>query len=240
MTSSYSHHHIVCGFDAVGAAVARELRGAGAVCVVLDPGADAGERASILGLPFRRGVPSDAELLAAAGIAGARSLVACEESDDANLATVAAARALRADLEIVARATGDRSADKLRRAGAQRVISPERAGGVELARLALHPPAGDPRGPGYRVAEVAVGARGAGAGHAIGVVRGGAFVIGLRRANGWFVPLPPDDMLLRPGDQVMALGTAETIELLERLVLSEAGPAPSGETLGLPRTSRRL
>lgn len=240
MTSSYSHHHIVCGFDAVGAAVTRELRGAGAVCVVIDPSAAAGERASVLGLAFRQGVPADPKLLAAAGIAAARSLIACEDSDDANLATVAAARALRADLEIVARATGDHSARKLRQAGAQRVISPERAGGVELARLALHAPAGEPRGPGYRVTEIAVGAHGAGAGHAIGVVRGGAFVIGLRRANGWFVPLPPDDMLLRPGDHVMALGTPETIELLERLVLCEAGPAPSAETLGLPRTSRRL
>ena len=240
MTSSFSHHHIVCGFDPVGAAVARELRTAGAVCVVIDPGAAAGERASILGLPFLHGAPSDPQLLAAAGIADARALVACEDSDAANLATVLAARGLRADLEIVGRASGDRSEQKLRQAGAERVISPERAGGIALARLALHPPAGEPRGPGHRVAEIAVGARGVGAGHTVGVVRAGAYVIGVRRANGWFVPLPPDDTQLRPGDHMMVLGTPDTIELLERLMLAEAGPAPSVETFGLPRTSRRL
>lgn len=106
MTSSFSHHHIVCGFDAVGAAVAHELRSAGAVCVVIDPAAAAGESASILGLPFLQGTPSDRGRLEAAGMAGARSVVACEDSDDANVATVLAARGLRDDLEIVARATG--------------------------------------------------------------------------------------------------------------------------------------
>lgn len=241
MTSSFSHHHIVCGFDAVGAAAARELRTAGAVCVAIDPSAAAGERASILGLPFVHGTPSDAEILLAAGIAGARSVVACEDSEDANVATVVAARGLRADIEVVGRATTDRSEQRLRNAGAERVISPERVGGAALARLALHPPAGEPpRGPGYTVAEIAVGARGAGAGHTVGVVRAGAYVIGVRRANGWFVPLPPDDIQLRPGDHVMALGTPAAIELLERLMLAEAGPSPAGENFGLPRTSRRL
>ena len=167
--------------------------------------------------------------------------MACEDSDTANVATVTSARALRDDLPIVARATADGSDQKLTQAGAQRVIAPERAGGIELARLALYPSTGEPqaRGQDYRVAEIAVGADGAGSGHAVGVVRGGAFVVGLRRANGWFVPLPPDDTVLRPGDQVMVLGTPETIEMFERLMLTRDSYAPA-ETLGLPRTSRRL
>lgn len=241
MTISFSHHHIVCGFDQVARAVAHELRSSGAHCVVIDTSADAGERASILGLPFQHGSPADPEQLQAAGIAQARSLVACEESDAANAATVKAARALRGDLAIVARVTADGSEQKLRQAGAERIIVPERAGGLELARLALYPSTGDPqaRGQDYRVAQIAVGADGAGSGHAVGVVRGGAFVVGLRRANGWFVPLPPDDTVLRPGDRVMVLGTPETIELFERLMLTRDSYAPA-ETLGLPRTSRRL
>ena len=240
MANTFSHHHIVCGFGPVGGAVARELRTAGAVCVVIDASEGAGQRASNLGLPFVHGTPADPELLRAAGIAHARSLVACEDSDAENVATVLAARRLRADLEIVGRMTGERSDQELRRAGAQRMVSPDRAGGVQLARLALHPAVGEPHGPGYRVAEIAVGARGAGAGHAIGAVRGAAFVIGVRRPNGWFLPLPPDDTVLRPGDHVMALGTPDTLELLERLMLAQDAPGPRDDALGLPRTSRRL
>lgn len=241
MPSSFSHHHIVCGFDSVGRAVARELRTAGAHCVVIDPDAAAGGAASILGLPFVHGSPSDPDHLQAAGIAQARSLLACEDSEAANVATVTAARALRGDLPIVARATGDGAEQRLRQSGAGRVMAPERVGGVELARLAMHPATGEPQEPGngYRITEIAVGADGAGSGHAVGVVRAGAFVVGLRRANGWFVPLPPDDTVLRPGDHIMALGTPATIELLERLMLTRDSYAPA-ETLGLPRTSRRL
>lgn len=241
MPSSFSHHHIVCGFDPVGRAVARELRCAGAHCVVIDAGTDAGGAASILGLPFVQGSPADPDTLRAAGIAQARSLVACEDSEAANAASVKAARELHADLPIVARASGDGSEQRLRQFGAGRVLTPERVGGVELARLAMHPSTGEQQEPGhaYRVTEISVGLDGAGSGHAIGVVRGGAFVVGLQRANGWFVPLPPDDTVLRPGDRIMTLGTPETIELLERLMLTRDTYAPA-ETLGLPRTSRRL
>ncbi len=241
MPTSFTHHHIVCGFDAVGRAVARELRTAGAHCVVIDDSADSGGAASILGLPFVLGSAADPEHLQAAGIAHARSLIACDDSEAANAITVRAARELRADLPIVARATGDGSEQGLRQSGAGRVPPLERVGGVELARLAMHPSTGEQQEAGhdYRVTEISVGLDGAGSGHAIGAVRGAAFVVGLQRANGWFVPLPPDDTVLRPGDRIMTLGTPATIELLERLMLTRDSYAPA-ETLGLPRTSRRL
>ena len=49
------------------------------------------------------------------------------------------ARGLRADITIVARAAIEDTEKKLKRAGADRVISPYKSSATEMARLALHP-----------------------------------------------------------------------------------------------------
>ena len=75
------------------------------------------------------------------------------------------ARELRADIAIVARASVEDSEKKLRRAGADRVISPYKASGTEMARLALHPQVSGATdvAPQYRMEEIEVaGCAGAG------------------------------------------------------------------------------
>jgi voltage-gated potassium channel len=56
-------------------------------------------------------------------------------------------------------------------------------------------------------------------------VRGGAFIVGLRRADGSFYPVPAAETKLCPGDVVMALGTPKTLDRLEALFVT-ARPAP--------------
>jgi voltage-gated potassium channel len=68
--------------------------------------------------------------------------------------------------------------------------------------------------------EIQVGAGCAGAGRTVGDVRGGAFIVGLRHADGSFHPMPAADMTLCPGDVVMALGTPKTLDRLEALFVS--------------------
>jgi voltage-gated potassium channel len=59
-----------------------------------------------------------------------------------------------------------------------------------------------------------------GAGRTIGDVRGGAFIVGLRHADGSFLPVPAAEVALGAGDVVMALGTPNTLDRLETLFVA--------------------
>jgi voltage-gated potassium channel len=237
MTESLSEHIIVCGFGAVGRTVARELQDAEAPYVVIGSYAES-EPAAILGIPFVCGDAASSKALLAAGVERARGLVACAETDAENIATARAARELRADIDVAAHLAGDEGEQKVRRAGVRSVVSPAAAAGVELARRALY--SGGGRREEFRVEEMTVAAVSSGAGHLISALRGGAFIVGLRRPDGSFVPMPPGDTQLRPGDTVMALGTAETLTRLELLLAAMPLSASSVLSSGLPRTTRRL
>lgn len=241
MSQALCDHIIVCGFGAVGRVVTRELQHAEARYVVIGTKTDA-ELASILGIHVVRGDPAARDALLEAGIEHARALVACTGTDAQNLATTRTARELRADLVITACLVGESGEQELTRAGADSVVSPATAGGIELARRALHPATAAPRDgeAEFRVEELTVVADSTGAGHAISALRGGAFVVGLRRAGGTFLPLPPGEAVLRPGDTVMALGTQATLDRIEQLLVTRHLLGPPPAATGLPRTTRRL
>jgi voltage-gated potassium channel len=222
MIDSLSDHYIICGFGRVGRQVARDLTAAGSRFVVIDSNPASREIAQTAGVRFLEGPPSEDELLRAAGIMRARALVACMDSDAENIFTTLTARELRADIAIIARASVEDSEKKLKRAGADRVISPYKASGTEMARLALHPQVSGTVDVAaeYRMEEIEVGAGCDGIGQTIGEVRGGAFIVGVRHADGSFLPVPAAETTLGPGDVVMALGTPNTLERLEALFVS--------------------
>jgi voltage-gated potassium channel len=231
-------HVVVCGFGAVGRAVARELQDAEATYVVIGSQAQA-ERASILGIRFVCGDPASSDALLAAGVARARALVACGETGAENIATTLAAHALRADVPVMAPLAGDDDEQKILRAGARSVVSPATTAAAELARQALYA-SGPATKEDFRVQELTVAPASSGAGHRISALRGGAFVVGLRRRDGSFLPLPPGETQLRPGDTVLALGTPATLARLEVLLVTATLTASAPASMGLPRTTRRL
>ena len=219
-----SDHYIICGFGRVGRQVARDLRAAGARYVVVDHNPEMREHAQGIGVRFIEGEPSDDEVLRAAGVMRARGVIACVDSDADNIFITLTVRGLRPDIAIVARASEEPVEAKLLRAGATRVISPYKTSGAEMARIALNPQI---RGalevaPEYRMEEIEVAPGSAGEGQAIGDVRGGAIIVGVRDVSGQFHPQPEAETILRAGDVVMAMGTERTMERLEGLF------APSG------------
>ena len=137
MVDGISEHYLVCGFGRVGRQVARDLRAAGATHVVIDRNPQSLERAAAAGVPWLQGDAADEELLLRAGIERARALIACVDSDAENVFITLTARELRPDLTVVARASASEAEQKLRRAGAERVVS--QSSGSEMARLALRP-----------------------------------------------------------------------------------------------------
>jgi voltage-gated potassium channel len=227
MTERLRDHYIVCGFGRVGRQVAHDLRAAGALYVVVDDDPANREAAYAPGVRFILARPSDDDALRDAGIARARAVVACVDSDAENIFIALTARELRPDIAIVARASQEEAESKLRRAGADRVISPYKASGTEMARLALHPNVTGTMDVAaeYRLEEITVLRGSTGAARAIGDVRGGAFIVGVRHADGSFHPQPAAETVLREGDVVMAIGTPRTLERLEALFAQSSSQA---------------
>lgn len=223
MIDSFTDHHIICGFGRVGRQVARDLHVARADCVVVDSDPDNRPLAESMGLPFIGGDATEDSVLTAAGIERARSIVVCADSDANNVFITLTARELRADIAIVARAAIEDTEKKLHRAGADRVISPYKASGTEMARLALHPQLSgvvdvDVQ---YRLEEIEVAAQSEAVGMTVGDIRGGTIIAGLRRGSA-FQPQPPGDTALAPGDVIVAIGTTPALERIERLLSERA------------------
>ena len=219
MIDSLNDHHIVCGFGRVGRAVVGDLRATGAACVVLDQQAEHRPAAEALGAHFIAGDASEETLLREAGIARARSIIVCADSDADNVFITLTARELRADLSIVARAAVEDSEKKLKRAGADRVISPYKTSGTEMARLAMHRHLSGVVDVDvhYRLEEIEIAERASAAGQTVGDIRGDAMIVGLRRGAA-FQPQPPGDTVLASGDTIVAIGKAETLARLETLL----------------------
>jgi voltage-gated potassium channel len=143
---SLSDHYLICGFGRVGQRVARRLEEAGEPFVVIDANPDVRDEMEDEGVLHVGGQASDDEVLCEAGIERARAVVACVDSDAENIFVTITARALLPDIEIVARAADEATERKLIRAGANDVISPYKASGDAMARLALGVPGERERG----------------------------------------------------------------------------------------------
>ena len=218
MIDSLNEHHLICGFGRVGRQVVRDLRISGQPFVVIDDNPENHEIAEEMEALFLEGRPSEDEILRRAGIERARSVLACMDSDAENIFTTLTARELRPDITIVARASVEDSEKKLMRAGADRVISPYKSSGAEMARLAMHPQVSGvvDVAPGeYRMEEIEVSPDCAGAGKRINDVRGTAAIVALRRTDGQIEPQPAGDRELEAGDVLFAMGSREAMDQLE-------------------------
>ncbi len=131
-------HYIVCGYGRVGEQVVRDLVQQGQAVVVIETSEGAVARLEDRH-PHLLGDATDEAVLAAAGIARAKGLVAATGDDAANIVMTLTARAMNAGVVIVARSDNDTAEPKLFRAGATRVISPYRIAGRRIATQLLHP-----------------------------------------------------------------------------------------------------
>jgi voltage-gated potassium channel len=131
-----SGHVVLCGYGRVGRALGHELAATGTPVVVVER-----DRAALGACPFPV-VEADAtsdESLRQAGVARARTLAAGLPSDADNLFVTLSGRALNPGLFIVARAREESTVDKLLRAGADRVVNPQRIGGARMAAFVVQP-----------------------------------------------------------------------------------------------------
>ncbi|MEX2105480.1 MAG: TrkA family potassium uptake protein [Solirubrobacterales bacterium] len=218
---SLSDHILICGFGRVGRQAARDLSAAGRPFVVIDTNPEqTREFAEAIGAPFIEGSPSDDETLRTAGIMRASGVMACVDSDPENIFITLTAREMRSDITIVARASLEDSEKKLRRAGADRIVSPYKASGSEMTRFALHPQVSGvvDVAPEYRMEEIEVMPGCEGVGKTLEEVRGSSVIVALRHPDGSVQPQPPGEAMLAGGDVLVAMGETGVLARLENLL----------------------
>lgn len=139
MIGEMEQHTIVCGAGQTGTSVIEQFRLAGSPFVVIEQDSLKAAELTELGVPVVSGDATSEEVLDEAGISRARGLITCLENDADNVYTVLTARGMNPKLQIVARAIEKGSSEKLRRAGADKTISPNELGGARMAYMMLKP-----------------------------------------------------------------------------------------------------
>ncbi len=220
IVDSLKDHFIVCGFGRVGSLVARDLTAAGLDVVVLDVGEESLNRAEAAGYPVLHGDGTSDAVLRKAGIAKARGLVSCIDSDASNVYVTLSARALNPDLFIVGRAGDEGVVQKLRIAGADRAISPYTMAGTTIANMALRPrvlefiDAALSRGDlAFTLEEVTVDDDLVGV--TIAELRSRkVFTLAITRSDGSYEPNPPDDRVLARDEHLIVSGSSQAVSAL--------------------------
>ena len=228
MIEQLHDHFIICGFGRVGRRVADELGSAGIPYTVLDFNPDALDEARQRGVPLIEGNGTEDADLRRAGLDRARGIIAASDSDVDNLYITLSARAARRDLTIVARASDAEAEKKLRLAGADRVVQPYSAAGMEMAKLAHMPQVAafldivsSRAGPDLHFEEVEITRACPQAGRTIRDLRvrrdTGAVILAVQKSDGTFAVTPDPDAALDVGDTLIAVGTAGELRRLEQL-----------------------
>jgi voltage-gated potassium channel len=221
-------HYIVCGYGRVGRRVSAELREAAVAYVVLDNTPTSLEEAREHDELLIEGDSTDDEDLRRAGLPRARGLIAAADSDVVNLYVTLSARAAQPNLLIVARASTEDAAAKLRRAGADRVVQPYSTAGHEMAQLILRPQVAAfldalsaEGGLNLGFEEIEVSAACGQAGNTIGELRirgdTGATIVAIRKADGSYGDHPAAETVLEEGDVLIVVGTPEQTRAAEKL-----------------------
>lgn len=222
-------HHIIAGMGRVGSVVARSLAEESVSFVVIDKDEECIARARAEGWLVVDGDASDEQTLTAAGIERAKSLVTALDSDADNLFVTFTARTMNPGVFIVARSSQEASEVKLRKAGANRVLTPNVIGGRRMAGMVLHPVVSDyldlvTHGDGveFRLQELEIPAASALSGSSIknAQIRDvtGAYVLAIHSRGGDVNTNPAADTIIREGDRLVVLGTSEQIDALMRVV----------------------
>lgn len=211
-----SDHYIVCAYGRVGRAAARELEKEGVPFVAIDDKEDVEAQMRKDGVHYIVGDPTSEQVLLQAGIERARGIVCAVDSDATNVYVTLTARSLNPDIYIVARASSPETPARLQRAGANRVISPYRSSGRQMALLVLRPRVVDSLEIlGRRLEEVAVEPGSHLVGQTVAHACGAAVPLLIHRSGGETITHPGPDVLVEEGDRILAWGADADLRPME-------------------------
>jgi voltage-gated potassium channel len=226
-------HVVVCGAGSTGRNVIEELIRTGVPVIAIDtreselkeiaakfPGAQ---------YSYLVGDATDDDVLAKTNLPIARGLVAALSSDKDNLYLTFSARQINSGARIVARCSELAHVDKLKRSGADAVVSPNYIGGLRLVSELIRPSVVRflddmlrDRRAAFRIEEIKLGDLSKNLGGTLRQARirerFGMTVLALRSRDesGWTYN-PDADASIAPGTTLVVLGSAEQVAELRKL-----------------------
>ncbi len=214
-------HYIICGYGRMGRIVTEELLKRRLRVVVIEKDKEVVEKLQEEGIVYIHGDATEEEVLLKANIKKAKALVATLPEDAENLYLTITAREMNRDLFIVARSTDARVERKMMRAGANKVISPYRLGGLRMANALIRPEAIEfielaMEGFDVRMEEIPIFE---GSPFAYKKLRDsgirdkyGAIVVAIKRGPANYIFNPGPDEKILPGDIIIVIGKASMLD----------------------------
>lgn len=134
-----NNHIIICGFGRNGKQAAKKLEAYNKPFVIIEQDKALIDKFSDEDISFVHGNANEDEVLLQAGVDKASTLISALPDDADNLFVVLSARQINEKLKIISRASLETSYKKLKLAGANNVILPDRIGGDHMASLVVVP-----------------------------------------------------------------------------------------------------
>ncbi len=224
------NHVIICGFGRNGKQAAHVLKKHDTRFVVIEE-----KKAIVLAINHQYAdlvLEGDAtldEILLKAGVLKAKALITTLPIDADNLFIVLTARTLNPKLTIISRASEDNTDKKLKIAGANNVIMPDKLGGAHMASLVMKPDVMEfvdyitgQGGDNIRLEEITF--ENLSEEYQNKTIRdlevrnrSGANIIGFKTAQGDYIINPSADTKIIPDAKLFVLGTSDQIGKLKDL-----------------------
>jgi voltage-gated potassium channel len=220
-----NNHVILCGYGRNGHQAAQILKAHKVPFIVIEKDVELIERKLREGedILHLEGDSTDDDLLRLAGVERARALITTLPVDAQNVFIVLSARSLNPNIQIISRASDAATVPKLKKAGANNVIMPDRIGGTHMATLVTKPDVVEfidflsgEQGHGIHMESLAYEdlpetLKGKSIGDIENWNRTGVNCIGIKDPEGKFLINPSDDTIIIAGMKVIMLGTRHQI-----------------------------
>lgn len=234
MIENLENHVVVCGYGRVGRSATEIVRESSRDVVIIERDEQLIEQLRSEGMVVVAGDATKDEVLREAGLERADGIMICTGSDTDNLFIVLSARTLNPNLNIVARTADTENESKMRRAGANRVVSPYQLGGRFMASVLTKPHVTDfldvvtlDSGLELWLEEVMIADHSPLAGHTVVEAdlrrKTGAILVAMLQRETGNTVIPDENTQLQAGDEMFVLGTREQLKKLEELAGNKAG-----------------
>ena len=223
------NHVIICGFGRNGQQAAKTLGFHNKPFVVIEKREELVEQflQDHPNLLYLIGDATNDDLLKQAGIEHAHALISTLPADADNVYIVLSARSLNGHIRIISRASESTAAPKLKKAGANHVIMPDKIGGTHMATLVSKPDViefidfiSGEEGEAIHIESVDYlqlpeSIRDKSLKEVMEWNKTGVTCIGVKISSGKFVVNPPQETIISSNTKVFVLGTRHQIEQMK-------------------------